>query len=293
MSTYGKLNLSALLLTIAWGGGIPAVAADIVEEKETPAKAQDVDTADTSGVAGDTLDTEEQGDTADTSGAVAGDTSDTEEQGDTADSSGAVAGDTSDTEEQGNTADSSGSVTGTSDAEGQETGDLDQQFDQIHNKMTATHPEEAEQFKQEYHASKDKKKVLEDWVHHALESQDMLDAVDELFAIYQILRSIDRDASNTFEQRVQDEQDPRNVLEYAHQLLLKTLKDRREQVEAAKAELRSIVTILEYVSLEKAREIEQIKQSAEDPRTQVDEAYEVLEKALEAAHKEVGLAPLE
>lgn len=273
MSTYGKLNLSALLLTIAWGGGIPAVAADIVEEKETSAKVQDVDTADTSG-------------------AVAGDTSDTEEQDDTADSS-AVVADASGTEEQTDTADSSGSVTDTSDAEGQETGDLDQQFDQIHNKMTATHPEEAEQFKQEYHASQDKKKVLEDWVHHALESQDMLDAVDELFAIYQILRNIDRDASNTFEQRVQDEQDPRNVLEYAHQLLLKTLKDRRAQVEAAKAELRSIITILEYVSLEKAREIEQIKQSAEDPRTQVDEAYEVLEKALEAAHQEVGLVPLE
>lgn len=83
------------------------------------------------------------------------------------------------------------------------------------------------------------------------------------------------------------------MLEYAHQLLLKTLKDRKSQIEMAKAELESVSVILQYVDGEKAQQVADIGRTAEDPRAQISEAYDLLEKTLEETHKEVGLKPLQ
>lgn len=169
----------------------------------------------------------------------------------------------------------------------------DEQFDMALSNMQATHPEEAAKFKTAYHASKDKEKVLADWSNTVIESQDMLDAVDELHAIYQVMKNVSPEASSEFEQKVKDEKDPRNLLEYAHQLLLKSLKDRKAQIEAAKEEMNAVTTILQYVDINAAQEVFKEEQTSEDPRARISEAYDRLLASLEKAHKEAGVAPLQ
>ncbi len=169
----------------------------------------------------------------------------------------------------------------------------DEKFDMALSNIQATHPEKAGEFEQAYHASKDKEKVLADWSNTAIESQDMLDAVDELHAIYQVMKNISPEASVEFEQKIRDEKDPRQLLEPAHQLLLKSLKTRKAQIEAAKEELSAVTTILQYVDINAAREVFKDEQSAEDPRTRISESYDLLLESLEKAHKEAGVAPLE
>lgn len=169
----------------------------------------------------------------------------------------------------------------------------DEKFNMALSNMQATHPEEAAKFKSAYHASKDKEKVLADWSNTVIESQDMLDAVDELHAIYQVMKSVSPEASLEFEQKVKDEKDPRNLLEYAHQLLLKALKDRKAQIEAAKEEMAAVTTILQYVDIDAAKEVFKEEQTSEDPRTRISEAYDRLLASLEKAHKDAGVAPLQ
>ncbi len=169
----------------------------------------------------------------------------------------------------------------------------DEKFDMALSNMKATHPEKASEFKKAYHASKDKEKVLAEWSNTTIESQEMLDAVDELHAIYQVMKRMSPVASLEFERKVRDETDPRNLLEYAHQLLLKSLRDRKAQIESAKEELYSIITILQYVDIDAATDLFKDKQMSEDPRFMVGPAYEKLEESLEKAHKEAGLEFLE
>lgn len=169
---------------------------------------------------------------------------------------------------------------------------IHEKFDMAVSNMRATHPEEAEKFEKAYHASKDKEAVLAQWSHTTIESQDMLDAVDELHAIYQVMKNISPESSLEFQDRVRDEKDPRNLLEYAHQLLLKALKDRKTQIEMAKEELSAVTTILQYVDIDAAKEVFKSEQTAEDPRTRMSEAYDILLESLEKAHKEAGVAPL-
>jgi uncharacterized protein YukE len=169
----------------------------------------------------------------------------------------------------------------------------DEEFDMVLSNMQATHPKKAAEFEQAYHAGKDKEKVLADWGNTAIESQDMLDAVDELHAIYQVMKNVSPEASLEFEQKVRDEKDPRNLLEYAHQLLLKSLKDRKAQIEAAKEEMNAVTTILQYVDIKAAQEVFKEEQTSEDPRTRISEAYDRLLASLEKAHKEAGVAPLQ
>lgn len=168
-----------------------------------------------------------------------------------------------------------------------------EKFDVALSNMQATHPEKAAEFKSAYHASKDKEKVLADWSNTVIESQDMLDAVDELHAIYQVMKNVSPEASSEFEQKVKDEKDPRNLLEYAHQLLLKSLKDRKAQIEAAKEEMNAVTTILQYVDINAAQEVFKEEQTSEDPRARISEAYDRLLASLEKAHKEAGVAPLQ
>ncbi|MBX3487433.1 MAG: hypothetical protein KF798_05990 [Candidatus Paracaedibacteraceae bacterium] len=168
----------------------------------------------------------------------------------------------------------------------------DEKFDMALSNIQATHPEKAGEFEQAYHAGKDKEKVLADWSNTAIESQDMLDAVDELHAIYQVMKNISPEASVEFEQKIRDEKDPRHLLEYAHQLLLKSLKDRKAQIEAAKEEMSAVTTILQYVDIDAAHQVFKDEQLAEDPRTRVSEAYDKLLESLEKAHKEAGVASM-
>ena len=168
----------------------------------------------------------------------------------------------------------------------------DEKFDMALSNIRATHPEKAKEFEAAYHASKDKESILAKWSNTTIESQDMLDAVDELYAIYQVLKNVSPELSIDFEKKVQDETDPRNLLEYAHQLLLKSLKDRKAQIEEAKEELTAVTTILQYVDINAARDVFKEEQTAEDPRTRVSEAYDRLMESLEKAHKEAGVVPL-
>ncbi|WP_010302783.1 hypothetical protein [Candidatus Odyssella thessalonicensis] len=171
--------------------------------------------------------------------------------------------------------------------------EMEAKFKDMHSKLKATHPQEAKKLESEYHASADKSAVLAKWSQTAIESQDMLDAVEELHAIYQVLKNINLEAAEKFEKRVQAEKDPRKLLVYAHGLLLKSLKDRKSQIATARSELTSISTILEYVDHKKAEEILAFEKSSSDPRDQLDEAYDLLLDTLEKAHKEVGLKPVE
>lgn len=178
-------------------------------------------------------------------------------------------------------------------AEPEKPATTDEKFDMALSNMQSTHPEKAVEFEQAYHASKDKEKVLADWSNTAIESQDMLDAVDELHAIYQVMKNISPEVSLEFEKKVRDEQDPRNLLEYAHQLLLKSLKDRKAQIDAAKEEMNAVTTILQYVDIKAAQEVFRDEQTSEDPRTRISESYDRLLASLEKAHKEAGVAPLQ
>lgn len=166
-------------------------------------------------------------------------------------------------------------------------------FKDMHAKLKATHPQEAKKLESEYHASADKSAVLAKWSQTAIESQDMLDAVEELHAIYQVLKNINLEAAEKFEKRVKAEKDPRKLLVYAHGILLKSLKDRKNQIATARSELTSISTILEYVDRKKAEEILAFEKSSSDPRAQLDEAYDLLLDTLEQAHTEVGLKAVE
>lgn len=170
---------------------------------------------------------------------------------------------------------------------------LDSAYEQMHSNLLETHPDEAQKLEKAYHASQDKGAVLAKWSKTAIASQDMLDTVDELHAIYQVLSDVDIESARAFEKKVQDEQDPRGLLKYAHQLLLKSLKDRKDQIEVAKKELTNVALILQYVDGEKAEEVQQIERTVEDPRTQMNESYDVLLAALESAHKEAGIPPLQ
>ncbi|MBW8308935.1 MAG: hypothetical protein K0M45_04775 [Candidatus Paracaedibacteraceae bacterium] len=288
MITYRNLNLAALLLTVAYDSISPVVAAEdgaAPVELDAPAPI-DADAPKTT-PGGDDISTvvdanSDSGTAETTTEATASETNQPE----------AGAPETADDAAAATTANDDKAIDN-KPADDKAPATPSERFDKMYNNMAATHPQEAKKLKKEYHANQDKSAVLAKWSKTAIESQDMLDAVEELFAIYQVIKNIDGEVAADFEKKVEDEKDPRTMLEYAHQLLLKTLKDRKSQIEMAKAELESVSVILQYVDGEKAQQIADIERTAEDPRAQISEAYDLLEKTLEEAHKDVGLKPLQ
>ena len=281
MITYRKLNLAALLLTVACGAICPVIAADdgtVPIELDAPAPA-DAD-APKATPGGDDISVEAEGN------GEAGASEAAPEAAARADGQPEAAAPADDKAVEIQPAEDKS-------VEDKVPATTSERFDKMYNNMATTHPEEAKKLKKEYHANKDKSAVLAKWSKTAIDSQDMLDAVEELFAIYQVIKNIDGEVAADFEKKVEDEKDPRTMLEYAHQLLLKTLKDRKSQIEMAKAELESVSVILQYVDGEKAQQVADIGRTAEDPRAQISEAYDLLEKTLEETHKEVGLKPLQ
>jgi hypothetical protein len=302
MMTYRNLNLAALMLTVACGSISPVIAA---EDAATPVELDAPAPADANQPnpvpGGDDVGTDAgvtNAADANTSNAVpaedngGAEASGKEGEGTTTDAA-ATPEDSANASNNEAGAAAAQPAEATASATPSEPATPDEHFDKMYNNMATTHPEEAKKLKKEYHAKKDKSAVLAKWSKTAIESQDMLDAVEELFAIYQVLKNIDGEVAADFEKKVEDEKDPRTLLEYAHQLLLKTLKDRKAQIQTAKAELESVSVILQYVDGDKAQQVSDIERTAEDPRAQISEAYDLLEKTLEEAHKEVGLKPLQ